>query len=203
MSKKVLVLCQRKSGPNDFGADVSDTAVPYIETYVETYFGPEFTIEYLTKNNYPDKKPEQQDYDFDLGRDLEKTQEFIDANRNSYSLIIMNTCPFRIMIDKRENSIFDMAYDLLVPHGLLTFKIFGNPDPDEYTIDEKSDSAILIMRSVEKYMSTPGAQERWEHLDSPDRFMFVKRLITPQEAGYRQSFLNRGRKTRKMRKTRK
>ena len=52
MSKKVLILCQRKSGNLDRGngkyIKVDEVVVPKINKLVNSLLGPDYTIEYLS-----------------------------------------------------------------------------------------------------------------------------------------------------------
>lgn len=121
MTKEVLVLCQRKSGKSSSAAyegDVKDIVVPKINKLVQEHLGSDVNIEYLTKISAIDGET---DYNFNLDTypDNNQAKEFIANHRGFYSLIILNTCPFKY-ID------FKLIHNLLEPNGIMIFTIFPN-----------------------------------------------------------------------------
>jgi hypothetical protein len=119
MTKEVLVLCQRKSGKSSSAAyegDVKDIVVPKINKLVQEHLGSDVNIEYLTKITTIDGET---DYNFNLDSypNNSKAKEFIANHREFYSLIILNTCPFKY-ID------FKIIYNLLEPEGIMIFTVF-------------------------------------------------------------------------------
>jgi len=117
--KKVLVLCQRKTGPLHFTPKrVEEIITPKLDTLVKNILGTdEYTIEYLS-----DKRGHGEG-DVDILGSLEKnesdefTSEFLSKNKNSYSMIILNTCPFELMP-------YAVIYKLLVENGLMVFSAY-------------------------------------------------------------------------------
>ena len=118
-SKKVLVLCQRKTGPLQFTPKrVEEIITPKLETMVKTILGTDdYTIEYLSdKRGHPEG-------DVDIEGSLVKnasdefTSDFLSKNKNSYSMIILNTCPFALMP-------YAVIYKLLVENGLMVFSAY-------------------------------------------------------------------------------
>ena len=118
-SKKVLVLCQRKTGPLHFTPKrVEEIITPKIDTLVKNILGTDdYTIEYLS-----DKRGHEEG-DVDIEGSLEKnesdefTSDFLSKNKNSYSMIILNTCPFALMP-------YAVIYKLLVENGLMVFSAY-------------------------------------------------------------------------------
>ena len=113
MSKKVLILCQRKQGLDAAEVhDVKDTVIPLINEYVEKVLGPDTKIEYLT-----DGKDDTVEYKFQLIKDDEEAKNFVKTHKGTYSLIILNTCPFTLMD-------YELIYSLLEPDGFMVFQSF-------------------------------------------------------------------------------
>jgi hypothetical protein len=118
-TKKVLVLCQRKTGPLQFTPKrVEEIITPKIETLVKNILGTEdYTIEYLSD------KQGFEEGDVDILGSLEKnesdafTSDFLLKNINSYSMVILNTCPFFLMP-------YTVIYKLLVENGLMVFSAY-------------------------------------------------------------------------------
>jgi|688.fasta_scaffold76873_3 hypothetical protein len=117
--KKVLVLCQRKTGPLHFTPKrVEEIITPKIETLVKNIFKTtDYIIEYLSD------KQGHEEGDVDILGSLEKnesdefTSEFLLENKNSYSMVILNTCPFSYMP-------YEVIYKLLVEDGLMVFSAY-------------------------------------------------------------------------------
>ena len=118
-TKKVLVLCQRKTGPLHYTPRrVEEIITPKIETLVEKILETDdYTIEYLSD------KIGHEEGDVDILGSLEKnasdefTNDFLSKNKNSYSMIILNTCPFALMP-------YAVIYKLLVENGLMVFSAY-------------------------------------------------------------------------------
>jgi hypothetical protein len=129
-TKKVLVLCQRKK--TNFDTNSTNETIKNLEKFIENYFifkdvKPE--IEYLTPGSGFDNEHEDfADYKFNLvdsesitnnsnitEYDKEETRKFIEKNKGTYSLIILNTCPFIYMP-------YEALYQLLENDGVITFK---------------------------------------------------------------------------------
>jgi hypothetical protein len=131
MAKKVLVLCQRKTGYLESTPKrVEELITPKLETLVKNILKTEdYTIEYLS-----DKKGyEEGDVDILGSLKIKKTDDFtsdfLSKNKKSYSLIILNTCPFPYMP-------YPVIYKLLADDGLMVFSSYPNPanikEPDLY-----------------------------------------------------------------------
>lgn len=146
--KKVLVLCQRKSGIISYTKNgkkikttIEEAVVPEIKKTISSIFGKEeYKIEYLS--SYPildadkvgdtpngeidieghltDKEDKEPILKFknDIGEPITMmVREFINDNKKSYDLILLNTCPFMLMN-------FQMIYDLLKDDGLMVFTAY-------------------------------------------------------------------------------
>ncbi len=121
MTKEVLVLCQRKSGissSTSYEGDVKDIVIPKINELVREHLGSDVHIEYLTKMAANEG---ESDYNFSLDSypDNNQAKEFIANHKEFYSLIILNTCPFKY-ID------YKLIHNLLEPNGIMIFTIFPN-----------------------------------------------------------------------------
>ena len=64
--KRVLVLCQRKTGTLPRNTKVETTVVPKIQGIVDEYVGSDANIEYLT--SFEDRRDGTSDYNFNLDR---------------------------------------------------------------------------------------------------------------------------------------
>jgi len=120
MAKKVLVLCQRKTGPlYSTSKRVEEIITPKIETLVKNILETDdYTIEYLS-----DMRGHEEG-DVDILGSLENesegdefTREFLLKNKNSYSMIILNTCPFALMP-------YPVIYKLLADEGLMVLSSY-------------------------------------------------------------------------------
>lgn len=132
MTKKVLVLCQRKSGTSgkDRNETVESTIVPKINEMANGLLGEDIDIKYLTDLSY--EKDGEADYNFSLDRSNEEAARFMEENRGTYSMIILNTCPIAMMD-------MNMIHELLEPNGVVFFSIFPKAnDADLYrSVDRK------------------------------------------------------------------
>lgn len=121
--KKVLVLCQRKAGFSYDGKTRIETSIiPEIESIVYNIIqSKNYSIEYLSdisrflKDETGKVSIENQskvDINGFLKMNDEFTNEFLKMNRNSYSIIILHTCPFIAMP-------YYVIYDLLINDGYM------------------------------------------------------------------------------------
>jgi len=120
MVKKVLVMCQRKKGTiytHDGHKPVEEIIVPRINNIIQKILGTdeEYHIEYLSHN----VDETQVDVVGEFGRDIKFTTDFLTKNENSYSLIILNTCPFMLMK-------YEYIHKLLHDNGYMAFTIYPN-----------------------------------------------------------------------------
>jgi hypothetical protein len=123
MSKKVLVLCQRKKSNND--KKVEDEVVPKINSIVEILIKTQnYTIEYLSSGDHEGELDIEGWLEYNKKLTLKNenddeitTEEFIKNNKKSYNLIILNTCPFKYMN-------YTIINELLSDDGLLVYSIF-------------------------------------------------------------------------------
>jgi len=126
MSKKVLVLCQRKKGIIHYNdKKVEEEVVPEINSIVERLIKTQnYTIEYLSSGDhegeldiegwleYNEKLTLKNENDYKI-----TTEDFIKKNKKSYNLIILHTCPFKFMN-------YTIINELLSDDGLLVYSIF-------------------------------------------------------------------------------
>ena len=156
MSKKVLILCQRKQGLDALDAlgasNVKDSVIPLIEKYVEKVLGPGATIEYLTNG-----EDDTVEYNFTLEKRNSKAVEFVAENRSQYSLIILNTCPLAFMD-------YELIYSLLEPGGFMVFQSFPKV-PNQIREDFFSYWSSTIDKAKENMQFL---EQYFRHIPSPD-----------------------------------
>lgn len=145
MSKRVLILCQRKQGMDKLNRNnVKDSVIPKINEYVEKFLGDNTIIEYLTD----DKSDPTVDYQITLESNNSEADEFISNHRGMYSLIILNTCPFSFMD-------FGIIHSLLEPEGFMVFKIFPNDDTGKDYLFTINDEKREILHHYFRIMPFP------------------------------------------------
>ena len=111
-SKKVLVMCQRKTGLMSSGVSgsVEDIIVPKINLLISRLFGDDdFSIIYMSNIKHWEGTV---DINCNLGSDTPCSKKFITENKNSFDLIILQTCPY-IWMD------YHILHSLLKPNGML------------------------------------------------------------------------------------
>jgi hypothetical protein len=116
MTHKILILCQRKSGPLKRNRKVEEVVVPPIQTLVEELVGNnDYKIDYLSdKSIHIEEREGEVDFLGTLKEGNEFTRDFLEKNQESYSIIILNTCPFQFMD-------YNPIYKLLKNDGLMLF----------------------------------------------------------------------------------
>ena len=126
MSKKVLVLCQRKKGIIHYNdKKVEDEVVPEINSIIEKLIKTKkYTIEYLSSGNHEGELDIEGLLEYNEKLTLKNenddeitAEDFIEKNKKSYNLIILNTCPFKFMN-------YTIINELLSDDGLLVYSIF-------------------------------------------------------------------------------
>jgi hypothetical protein len=156
MLNKVLVLCQRKKGllyTNEGTKNVKEIIVPKISNIVPKILGTdkEYSIEYLSNN----VNKEEVDILGELNLKNKFTQNFLTNNKNSYSLIILNTCPF-ILIN------YQIIHELLRDDGHMVFSIYPknvNNRISNIQIKDKQLDLNLLFKKIDDYSSL-GIQEK-------------------------------------------
>jgi hypothetical protein len=109
--RKVLVLCQRKKSTTNKkeNDEIINRVVPKINELADRLIGHDYTIEYLSDS------PNKEDVDIQLYLSDQNAFEFL--IRNSYALIILNTCPLQFMD-------YNVIYNLLENDGIMAFTSF-------------------------------------------------------------------------------
>jgi hypothetical protein len=176
-TKKVLVLCQRKTGPLHYTPiRVEEIITPKIETLVENILETDdYTIEYLS-----DKKGHEEG-DVDILGSLEKntsdefTTNFLLKNKNSYSLIILNTCPFSLIP-------YPVIYKLLVENGFMAFSAYPSNIKDS------------------KFKLYTPPEDRFSNITTDDMdVVLYKKIIPTQSAGKLYTMRNKSRRNKSKR----
>lgn len=140
--KRVLVLCQRKSGwvyagevaNENLYKKIENTVVPQINDLVRSLVGDAFTIEYLSSfldndGNSKELLTGAIDIEGFLAKDNslilndyahEKipVSDFIAQNEGVYDVIVLNTCPY-------INMDYSLIAQLLAPDGVMVYTVYG------------------------------------------------------------------------------
>ena len=135
--KKVLVLCQRKSGwlyagqieDEDVYKKIENTVAPKIDELVRSLVGDAYSIEYLS--SFTDEHSTGKlDIEGFLKNDTVLTlkgnkkmavRDFVEQNAETYDVILLNTCPFNSMDYK-------LISQLLAGDGLMIFTAYGGSE---------------------------------------------------------------------------
>ena len=125
--KKVLVLCQRKSG-FDYEKKIKaeNTIVPKIRKQVVSLIGDDYEIEYFSSFTENETRGEvdiegilqPDEYLILNNNDKIAVNDFITQNESSYDLIFLNTCPFAVMDYK-------LISQLLAADGFMVFAAYN------------------------------------------------------------------------------
>lgn len=127
-NKKVLILCQRKSGSvvkfnsvskSQKVVDIQTSVVEPLEQYITTLFPPHtlFQFDYMSDlADYPFDIENKVDYNMTLERSDFRAKQFINKNNKSYDVVVLNTCPYIAMN-------YEVISSILVDNGLLIFTI--------------------------------------------------------------------------------
>jgi hypothetical protein len=110
--KKVLVLCQRKTGLSESVTPykVEDEIIPKINLLISILLGnDDISIIYMSSI---DPSKGTVDINCLLNGETECSRTFISENKNSFDLIILQTCPFFLMK-------YSILHSLLKPNGML------------------------------------------------------------------------------------
>ena len=158
--KKVLVLCQRKTGLTTKGSSdtVQEKIIPSIQKLIEELLGKrgKKEVAYLSG---PYGVPGSVDYVGKLQTGNEFTTAFLNEKHGSYALVILNTCPLQTMdyrvihalLENRGRMVF-AVYPLTYDRG--TSRMWrDNPDysiyeaPEElFTLVSKGDTVVYQKR---------------------------------------------------------
>jgi hypothetical protein len=184
MSKKVLVLCQRKYGLDSLGVNVKDNVVPKImDTATQILGDSDFSVEYMSDCRGFSDSDCDVDYKMTLGS--QESEEFIGTNKGTYALIILNTCPFVQMN-------YGLIHELLEPGGKMLFSIFPR--------DSFEGSNPLIYWKT----SSPEKIDPFNNLfeaDSGHEQLYLKKILGGRKIGKRKSKSKRVKRLRRKRKT--
>ena len=184
MTKHVLVLCQRNSSVRD---TYVQNIVSDITMYVQKTLGTDVTIEYLTDGMIAEDDYGA-DYKFALNNS-ESSLSFIETHKEYYSLIILNTCPIVLMN-------FEHIYNLLIPNGIMVFKIFGENSQGEFTPRQK-ELTLRLLRNYDKVEEL----ERLFHEVTEDNFGYIV-YRKKNKIGGKNGGKNGGKIIRKVKKSR-
>jgi len=116
--KKVLVLCQRKTGLSNglIKYNVEEIVIPKINELVQGLIGDVHTITYMT-----DMRGYEGTVDINCKLDgvSECSKSFISENANSFDLILLQTCPYSMME-------YNILHTLLKPTGIIGITALPN-----------------------------------------------------------------------------
>jgi hypothetical protein len=108
MSKRVLVLCQRKAGLKYF----KQADVDLIKELIKTLFDKDkdnIKIEYMTPGLYDESdRAEDMDYKMEFGDSSDGFIEFLSKNEKQYDAIVLGFCPVAFSYFKTKKFIADL-----------------------------------------------------------------------------------------------
>ena len=133
--KKALVICQRTKGLTIKKELVEEIIVPVLNSYIHTLLGQDCTIIYVT--DISQNNQGTADYDCHLQIGTPCTTEFISRHGNSFDLIILQTCPFKLMR-------IDIINSLLKPDGYLGLTITPSKWSDLIPIEIEREKIFII-----------------------------------------------------------
>lgn len=122
MSKRVLVLCQRKAGLKFFKQDDVDR----IKDLIKTLFDKDkdnIKIEYMTPGLYDESdRAEDMDYKMEFGDDLSGGFiEFLSKNEKQYDAIVLGFCPVAFSYFKTKKFIADLHFLLKNENSFIAY----------------------------------------------------------------------------------
>ena len=120
---KVLVLCQRRSGTDQYPSvgQVEETTIPLLKSYLSTLVSSP-KIEYLSPGLLNEQNPDV-DYKMRLGNNPE-SDALLSAFRGTFKIIVFQTCAANFLTEA-----IPYVYDLLKKDGIVVFTLFPNPEP--------------------------------------------------------------------------
>jgi len=150
MSKRFLILCQRKSTTLANEKDDVEQTVDAINTYVGANFGEDVDIEYLTTHeNHPGERANisnyYADYKFALN-DNSEAKQFVKSNAGIYDGIILNTCAVNYMN-------YEMIAKLLKSGGFLLIKTFAPEDTDGEKNLKKMEFGLITLKNIKSFFT--------------------------------------------------
>jgi hypothetical protein len=157
MSKKVLVLCQRKSGKH-MSYDIERDVVPLIKAMAEKVLGSDqFTMEFLSDKS--GHEIGEVDILGTLHSSNEFTRSFIQQSKASgkYDLIILNTCPFQFMD-------YPVIHKLLKKTGLMIFAYYPKAisthpqDPPSNLFRKMPHDEFIIYEKISRPQANEGGK---------------------------------------------
>lgn len=155
MSKRVLILCQRKSSTLPSDREKVNTTVDYIKNYMGATFREDVIIEYLTTHeDHPDSRMDNSNYGVDYKIKLTATNpdaiKFVAEHEKAYDGIILNTCPNKYMN-------YEMISKLLKVGGFILLKTFAPDDEDgETNLQETTISPQTLDNLKQYFRHIPG-----------------------------------------------
>lgn len=164
--KKVLVLCQRKTGMRTQIQStelVEETIIPVINRYINILMGPDTTIIYLTSIGA--EYPGTADYDCYLQIGSKCTNDFIYEHGNSFDLILLQTCPYKYIN-------YEIIHTLLKQDGYLGLTVVPNTWKSSKTLEKIEYENIQHISSKNFVLQNRD--------DCPDIILFKKNI---QHAG--------------------
>ena len=148
MELYVLILCQRKTGTNSFGEDITIEMIPTLERSIQLFLDPNHIhlihFEYLTNLNKLDGNA---CYKFEFGENKE-SECFIEQNKDKYTAVVMQTCPFMLM-----SKTIPLINKILNEDGLLIMT----------AIQDKKDNLFLQPHIIKRIFGQVSNEGQLEH----------------------------------------
>ena len=160
MSKRFLILCQRKSSTLANDKDDVEQTVDAINTYVGANFGEDVDIEYLTTHEqHIDDRANisnySADYKFALN-DNSEAKQFVENNAGIYDGIILNTCAV-------NNMNYEMIAKLLKSDGFLLIKTFAPEDTYGEKNLKKMVFGLITLMNIKRFFTQQNVYDYGSH----------------------------------------
>jgi len=153
----VLVLCQRKTGIHYSGKwNVEDIIIPEINNIVKKLIGSVHKITYMTDMT-EETGHGTIDIDCKLDGLTDCSKDFIVKNKNTFDLIILQTCPFILMdypilynLLKKDSGIVVLAAfpSNILDRNTTIESTIKKEYPGLFTYQEDKDNGIIILKKI-------------------------------------------------------
>jgi hypothetical protein len=162
--KKILVLCQRKTGKTNPGKEdeylVEERIIPEIARIINSLMGTDNITIYMTTLGDGNGTADINCY---LDGITQCSIDYIEEHNNSFDLILLQTCPFKLIK-------YDIIYRLLKPNALLGLILF----PNNWTNYNKSSVARYHIKEVISVILSKNFVLNGS-LDDPEIILFTKK----------------------------
>jgi hypothetical protein len=155
MTKKVLVLCQRKSGTH-YGTNIEHEVVPKIKAMAEQIMHTkDFSIEFLS--DQAGHEEGEVDIKGTLKSGTDFSSQFLSKTKaeGKYDLIVLNTCPFQFMdyklihqLLKKDAIMVFAAYPRDIYQVTMVAKKSQPPQPPANLFADVANDAFIMYKRI-------------------------------------------------------